>query len=505
MDRLSTLDAEFLHLEDDVAHMVIAGVCVFDDPPPTLDEFQQLIESKLHQIPRYRQRIRAVPFELGRPVWVDDPHFRLSYHVRHSALPSPGNDAGLARLMGRLMSQPLDHGRPLWEATLVEGLAGNRWALIFKLHHCMVDGVAGVELLSVLLDIEPHTSVAVPEPWEPAPEPAGAALVLDAWGGLASDVFGWAQKLPGALVHPVGAVRGLAATGEGLLRFVRNLSMTPRLSIEGPISPHRVWASSSVSLGDVRTIRSVFGGTINDVVLAAVSGGYRELLRTRGEDPDHAVVRSLVPVSMRTNEGAGDAANRVSALLLELPVHIADPVARLAAVHEAMIDLKGSHMAEAGEVVAAVGNLFPPMLIGAATRLAMLVEHRRAQRVINTVTTNVPGPQFPLYCLGREMIEYRPYVPISPGLRVGTAILSYNGHLFFGITGDYDTATDVSVVADATAATIHELRDRALIPSSSTSRAKRTSKPTSTSKPTTKPRSKPASKPKPSGSRHRDR
>ncbi len=464
MDRLSSLDAEFLHLEDDRAHMHIGGVCIFDNPPPSLEEIQALIASKLQVVPRYRQRVRTVPLELGRPVWLDDPNFHLDYHVRNSALPAPGDNATLSRLVGRLMSQPLDRDRPLWEATLVEGLAEGRWALIFKVHHCMVDGMAGVELLAALLDVEPDVSVGDPEPWEPEPEPAGVAMVLDAWTGLVGDLSDWALKLPRALLNPRGTIRGISDTGEGLLRFVKNLSMTPKSSIEGTIGPHRVWASSSVGLGDIRTICSTFGGTINDVVLAAVSGGYRALLESRGEDPDTSIVRSMVPVSVRHADGRGIPDNRVSTLLYELPVHISDPVERLAAVHEQMSDLKGSHMAEAGETLTLIGNLAPPMLVGMATRLAMKSEQRLPQRVVNTVTTNVPGPQFPLYCLGREMVEYRPYVPISQGIRVGTAILSYNGHLCFGITGDYDTSTDVDIVADATAASIHELRDRALTP-----------------------------------------
>ena len=186
MDRLRTLDAEFLHIEDGIAHMHIAGGCVFADPPPTYDEVVGLIAGKLHQIPRYRQRVRSVPLELGRPVWADDPHFDIHYHVRRTALPAPGGEAEFDHLMGRLMSQPLDRARPLWEAWLVEGLEGDRWAMIFKVHHCMVDGIAGVELLTVLLDVEPDAEVHDPQPWSPQPEPNGLAKVIDAWTGLAA-------------------------------------------------------------------------------------------------------------------------------------------------------------------------------------------------------------------------------------------------------------------------------------------------------------------------------
>lgn len=461
MERMSTLDAEFLHVEDGIGHMHIGTVCVFADPPPTFDEVAAMISAKLHLIPRYRQRVRPVPFELGRPVWVDDPHFNLEYHLRNTALPAPGDDAGFCRLMGRIMSQPLDRQRPLWETWLVEGLEGGHWALVFKIHHCMVDGIAGIELLRVLLDLGAATPVGVPEPWEPRSEPGGPALVLDAWGGLAADVLTLARGLPRAMIHPVGALRAAVETARGLTRLAGDLGATPPLSIEGSIGPHRTWAHSSASLDDVRRIRSAFGGTVNDVVLAAVSGGYRELLLSRGEDADRARVRSMVPVSTRHDDGRGQPDNRVSILLYDLPVQIADPVARLQAVQAEMGALKASHMAEAGEAVIAVGDLAPPMVVDAVSRVVVRAVHRLPQRSINTVVTNVPGPQFPLYCLGHEVLENRPFVPISHGVRVSTAILSYNGLLFFGITGDFETAPDVHVLASAASAGIERLAARA--------------------------------------------
>jgi len=459
---MDTLDAEFVHLEDGIAHMHIGAVCLFGDPPPSFDDIAEMIAAKLHLIPRYHQRVRSVPLQLGRPVWVDDPHFSLAYHLRHTALPAPGDDAALCRLVGRIMSQPLDRERPLWETWLVEGLEGGHWALVFKVHHCMVDGIAGVGLLRVLLDLEADTKVAAPEPWEPQPEPHGAAKVLDAWGGLVTDVIANVRGLPRAITHPADTLRSAVGTARGLARFAGGLGATPTLSIEGSIGPHRTWAQSSASLGDVRTIRSVFGGTINDVVLAAVSGGYRDLLLLRGEDADRALVRSLVPVSTRHDGDEDQLDNRVSALLYDLPIQVADPVERLEVVHEQMTELKASHMAEAIEAVTAMGNLAPPMVVGPLSRMTIRAIHRLSQRSINTIITNVPGPQFPLYCLGREMLEYHPFVPISHGVRVSTAILSYNGHLFFGITGDYATAPDVHVLALAASAGIDQLRERAL-------------------------------------------
>ncbi len=457
MERLSALDAEFLHIEDGVGHMHIAGACTFDDPPPSLGELLDLVASKLHRIPRYRQRVRSVPLDLGRPVWADDPHFELGYHVRHTALPAPGDDATFRNLMGRLMSQPLDRARPLWETWLVEGLHGGRWALVFKVHHCMVDGVAGVGLLAELLDLERETSLEEPVPWAPEPEPSGASKVLDAWQGAIEDVTHTVSQVPRLVTRPQAALREALDTGRGLVRAATSLRSAQPRSLGGDIGPHRVWSHSEATLADVKRVRLRFGGTVNDVVLAAVSGGFRELLVARGEDPEQTVVRSLVPVSTRHEDQRGVTTNRVSMLLYELPVHVADPVERLQLVTEQVAELKASHMAEAGDAVTRLGDLAPPMLMSSVSRLVVRAMHRLPQRSVNTVTTNVPGPQFPLYCLGRRMTGYWPYVPIAPGVRLGTAILSYDGVLSFGFTGDRATAPDVDVLARSTTGAVAEL------------------------------------------------
>lgn len=449
MERLSTLDAEFLHAEDGTAHMHIAGASIFEGPPPTLEDLTAMMAAKLHRIPRYRQRVRTVPLELGRPVWVDDPHFNLAYHVRHTALPQPGDDLALRRLMARLMGQELDRERPLWELWLVEGLADDRWALISKVHHCMVDGVSGVDLLTVLLDVERENAVGDPVPWTPAPEPPGLAKVIDAWSGLAADAVDVVRRAPALVRNPGGVARGLRDTGSGLLGYVRHLSRTTSTSLEGSIGPHRTWAHATVPLDDVKRIRKDLDVTINDVVLGVLAGAYRQLLLHRGEDPDATVLRTLVPVSVRTPDARGVPDNRVSAILLELPVDLDDGRERVMTAHERMEALKTSHMSEAGELVIRLGDLAPPMVVGPLLRAATRVMHQVPQRSVNTVTTNVPGPQFPLYCLGREMLAHLPYVPLSYGVRVGTAILSYNGNLSFGVTGDFDAAPDVDVLAAA--------------------------------------------------------
>jgi diacylglycerol O-acyltransferase / wax synthase len=464
---MSPLDAIFLHAEDGITHMHIGSCSIFAGPAPSIGEITGLIESKLPLLARYRQRVRFVPAGLGHPVWVDDPHFNLSFHVRHSALPPSGNEQAsgdeqaLENLMGRLMSKELDRQRPLWEVWVIEGLPAGRWALITKVHHCMVDGVSGTDLMAVLLDSDPTAKTAAIEPWTPEPEPSDLRLTLDAMTRLALNPGRQLLALRAAAVNPRQAWNRLSDIAAGLRSFGERL-MTPGqpVSVEGTIGPHRRWAAGRCTLDDVKTIRTAFGGSVNDVVLAVISGALRTVLIERGDPVDELVLRSLVPVSVRH---ADDHTwnNQVSLLIAELPVGIADPVVRLKAVHDQMLELKSSHQVDAGEAVVASAEFVPPILLALGARAAMTMLRRSPQRTINTVTTNVPGPQFPLYALGREMVEYLPYVPLSEGVRIGIAILSYNGRLTFGITGDYDSAPDVHFMAEQIEAEVRALHERA--------------------------------------------
>jgi len=447
MDRMSPLDASFLHVEDDVTHMHIASFAVFEGPPPPYESVVALLRSKLPLVPRYRQRVRFVPGAIGRPVWVDDPHFRIEYHVRHTALPAPGGRDEIEHLMGRLMSQPLDRARPLWETWVVEGLEGGRWALISKVHHCMVDGVSGTDLMAVVLDTDPEAEIAAPDDWIPAPQPSAAGLVVDALADLARSPYEQLRWVRSVSRNRDQLLRFLAENGQGLQMWGRRIAPTSHLSIEGPIGPHRRWTWAGVDLADIKAAKAVLGGTVNDIVLTVISGGFRALLEQRGDDVDHAVLRSLVPVSVRSS-GDHTYNNQVSAMVAELPVNVADPVERLAAVRAQMGDLKESHQAVAGETLSQLTGFAPPMLLSLGTRAAVTVLRRTSQRSINTVTTNVPGPQAPLYACGRRMLEYLPFVPIAPGVQVGVAILSYAGRVAFGITGDLDAAPDIAVLRD---------------------------------------------------------
>jgi diacylglycerol O-acyltransferase / wax synthase len=447
VDRLSPLDASFLHIEDDVSHMHIASVALFEGPEPPFEDFVAMVRGKLPLVPRYRQVVRFVPFDLGRPVWVDDPHFNIEYHVRRTALPAPGGEAELRRLVGRVMSQPLDRTKPLWEIWVVEGLDAGQWATLSKTHHAMVDGVSGTDLLAVIMDTSPEPSPPIPDQWCPSPAPSGLELAIQAVVDLAVSPYEQVRALRASTRVPRHAFVQLSEVVRGLSAMSGLARPTPVSSLNGPIGPHRRYAWAQTSVDDVKTVRKNLGGTFNDVVLTCITRGFRDLLLSRDESVDR-VVRTLVPVSVRPRDESGRAvgdgtyANKVSAMFAELPVGLEDPLDRLDAVSAQMAGLKDSKQAVAGEALTSLSGFAPPMLLSLGTRLASRV----AQRNVNTVTTNVPGPQLPLYAAGRRMIKAFPYVPLASQLRIGVAIFSYNGQVNFGVTGDYDTAPDIEVI-----------------------------------------------------------
>lgn len=442
-DRLGMQDASFLYIENECNHMHIASVSLFEGPPPQQDEIERMISSKLDRVPRYRQVVRFVPLELGRPVWCDDPHFNLRYHVRHTALPSPGNDEQLQTLVGRVMSQQLDRAKPLWEMWVVEGLQQDRWALLSKTHHCMVDGVSGTDLLSTLLDDAPDVTHPPVTVWKPAESPSSLGLLQNAvWEGLQSPAAGF-RALRHSLATPKNLMRQLSDLGEGLGTFRGFAAEGAESSLNGPISPHRRWCWAETPLAEIKKIRSQHGGTVNDVVLAIITRGFRDLLLGRRESVADGFVRTLVPVSVRREEERGTYNNRVSAMFAELPVGLDDPVERLASLHLQMQDLKEHHQAVAAETLTSLTGFAPPLLLALGARLFAGVE----QHAVQTVTTNVPGPQRTLYAAGRAMRTCYPYVPLAGSVRIGIAIFSYAGNLTFGITGDYDGAPDIGVLA----------------------------------------------------------
>jgi WS/DGAT/MGAT family acyltransferase len=444
MEQLSTQDASFIYMENEFNHMSIAILAVFEGPSPAEGEIEAFLEAKLDLVPRFRQRLRFVPYALGRPVWCDDPHFSLRYHVRHSGMPAPGSAEQVQTMAGRVMSHQLDRSRPLWELWLLDGLQDGNWAALLKMHHCVADGVAAVELLETLLDQKPKQRRRKAVKWEPEEQPTPSQLATMA---ISNQV-----KIPKRGLGAIRtAVKELRETGskakeivEGMVAYRRPTAMPLEVSLNGPIGPHRSWRWASTSLADINRIRGVHGGTVNDVVLAAISHGFRALLISRKEAVDDYAVRSLVPVSVRHEDEHNMLNNRVSAMFVELHVGMDSQLECLTAISEQMSHNKRHHQAVAGEALSSLSALAPPALLAMGTRLALGIENHSVQ----TVTTNVPGPKHPLYAAGRKMLTGYLYVPLVGSTQIGVAIFSYQGQLTLAVTSDYDNAPDTQVLCD---------------------------------------------------------
>jgi diacylglycerol O-acyltransferase / wax synthase len=451
-DRLTGLDASFLHLERDSAHMHVGSTLVFEGSPPSYDELVEAIDRRLHLVPRYRQRLAFVPLQQGRPVWVDDPHFNIRYHVRHTGLPRPGTEAELKRLSGRLFSQELDRAKPLWELWLIQRLAGDRFAIVTKTHHALVDGVSGVDIATVLFDTKPEPEpVGEPDAWIPRPLPSGAQLLADALleratvpAEIARGVRAMARgprQVAGRVRRDVSAVGSLAFAGGG----------APSSPLNVDIGPHRRFAWVDGDLQEFKEIKNALGGTVNDVVLTAVTLALGRFLRARGEDTSELELKAMVPVSVRADAERGALGNRVATMYAPLPVKIEDPVECFGIVHASMADLKSSGQAVGAEVLTGLTGFAPPTIMSQAARLSA------RQRFYNLVVTNVPGPQMPLYILGRELQAIYPQVPLALRQSLGIAIMSYNGKLNFGLLGDYDAMPDLEQLSTHLDLAIEEL------------------------------------------------
>jgi diacylglycerol O-acyltransferase len=433
-DRLSALDNSFLLFEDGCSHMHVASTAIFESGPLAtrdggldIERIRDFVAARLHRIPRYRQKLAWIPIE-NQPVWVDDERFNLAYHVRHTSLPRPGDERQLKRLSARIASQQLDRGKPLWEVWFVEGLEDGRFAMISKVHHCMVDGVSGVDLLEVLLDPSPDAPCeeaplfiprGVPRPLEllrdevldrvTAPLQVAARLVRDP-AGVASDV-----------------VESVKAIGETLLAGLELPSETP---LNQPIGPYRRFDWLTMDLDRVKGVKNNFGGSLNDVVLATVAGGVRRFLMRRRVDPRPIKFRVMVPVSVRARSERGTLGNKVAAWMAELPIGEPDAARRYALVRETTARLKHSKQALGAEILTRVTDWTPSTLLALGARLA----HRGLP--FNLVVTNVPGPQVPLYLLGARMVEIYPLVPLFARLGLGVALFSYAGRLHWGFNAD---------------------------------------------------------------------
>jgi diacylglycerol O-acyltransferase / wax synthase len=459
-DRLTGLDVSFLALEDAGAHMHVGSCMLFEGEAPAYEDFVAQVDSRLHLVPRYRQKLAFPPLTQARPVWVDDPHFNPGYHVRHTALPEPASLEQLRNLTGRVLAQRLDRGKPLWELWLVQKVEGGRFAIVSKTHHCLVDGVSGVDIATVLFDLSesPATPPEPPPPWFPRPEPTSATLIADALAEGVAAPLGAARHAAGAITHPerTAGQLGKAMAGLGAV-FLAGLQGAPVSPYNVPIGPHRRFAWVDGDLNQFKAITTALGGTVNDIVLSVVAGALRSHMQANGHDVD-IELKAMVPMSVRAEAERGALGNRVTAMYAPLPVHLADPLERFEAVHEVMKGLKESGQAVGAEMITQLAGFAPPTVLSQASRL------QSSQRVFNVVVTNVPGPQFPLFILGRRLLRIYPQVPLVTNTALGIAIMSYDGTINFGLLGDYDALPDLDDLAAALRDAIAELAVAAGVP-----------------------------------------
>jgi WS/DGAT/MGAT family acyltransferase len=465
LDRLSPIDASFLHQEGKAAHMHVGALVVFEGPPPSREDFCGHIESRLSLVPRYRQKLAFPRFEMGRPFWVDDPRFNLDYHVRHTGLPSPGSIAQLRQLVGRIFSQRLDRSKPLWEVWLVQGLADGRFALISKTHHALVDGISGVDLSTVLFDLSPvpDEAQAGEDGWTAEPEPSQAQLVTEGIKGMLRTPGELVSRAAGAVQRPGQAASDVREAAEGIGEVVwAGLNAAPDVPLNVPIGPHRRLWWLQRPLAEFKGIKNALGGTVNDVVLAVVAGALGRWLEERGVRREGLELRGLVPVSIRAEDEHGALGNRIAAMRAPLPVYAREPVERLRIVRDSMQGLKESKQALGAEVIADLERFAPPTLLAQASRVNF------STRLFNLIVTNVPGPQFPLYLLGREMQELVPIAFLPENQALAVAVMSYNGRMEFGLLADYDAMPDLESLAGLFEESLEELlaaaRDRAPAP-----------------------------------------
>jgi len=455
MNRMSTLDAEFFYAEHDNMPMHIGSVAVFDGPSPTREDLMRLFEAKLPRVPRYRQVVRTVPFQLFRPAWADDRNFAIRHHVSQATVPAPGGPEQLRAAAARLFALRLDRSRPLWEEWLLDGLEGGRWAILSKIHHCMVDGIGGNDLMALVFDNSPDERLPEPAAWVPASWPSLAGLTAD---DLRDAITGPLRRLAAAPGLFRQAKRAdVLAYGRGLGASTRRLAAPSAGFLNGPIGPDRRWTWTTASLAELKQIRATHGGTINDVVLAAITAAFRDLLAERQKLTEGLVVRSLVPVSVRGPDEAGAITNRVSAVLANLPAGEPDPLRRLSLIRQEMGNLKDTHQAAGAEILTGMLGFAAPMWLALGTQAAF----RTRQPLVQTVTTNVPGPRAPLYVLGRQLTALHPYVPIGNAVRLSVAILSYVDTVSFGVTADADCFADLDVFTAGIRRGLAELSGRA--------------------------------------------
>lgn len=458
LDRLQAIDAGFLHQEGPASHMHVGALVIAEGPVPEYEDLLDSIRRRLHLVPRYRQRLVFPPANSGRPLWTDDTDFNLGYHVRYTALPEPGSNEQLMQLCARVFSEQLDRSKPLWEMWLIEGLDDGSFGLLTKAHHAMIDGIGGVDLATVLFDLGPEPAPIDEDldPWVPEPDPSTVDLLTAGVSEVAKVSRSVTQKALMAFQRPEHALQEARVAAEGIGEIVwAGLNPAPATPLNVEIGPHRRFAGVVSELTDFKAVKNAFGGTVNDVVLTVVAGALRRWLQSRGVRTEGLELRALVPVSVRTEDQRGVPGNRIAAMRGPLPVWVEDPVARLEVVRESMDDLKDSKQAIGAEVLSNVQNFAPPTVLAQASRINF------STRLFNLLVTNIPGPQFPLYVQGREMRTVFPIAFLPQNHALAIAIMSYNGHMNFGLLGDFDALFDLDEFAAAIKDALAELVEAA--------------------------------------------
>jgi WS/DGAT/MGAT family acyltransferase len=460
MDRLSGLDASFLYLEKPHVHMHIAGLAIFDqgtapDEKVSFDEVGGLLSRRLHEVPRFRQKIHFVPLEMGRPVWADDPNFDLSYHFRRASLPAPGGPRELSDLVQRLCSSPLDRSKPLWEMYLIDGLEDDHIAMLTKVHHSMMDGITGMEVAGILLDFTHEPREVEPDDWRPDPEPIGAELVSSALAEQASRLLRASFEVPvAALRAPRELVRNVGRVVSSVPNLLRGV-LGDAGPFNVPVGPTRRFAIASIPVAEAKDVKNALGGTVTDVVLAVVAGALARLLRSRGHVTEGVDVRAMVPISMRSGDGDSGAGNLVSTMFVDLPVGPMTESDRLLEISARTNELKGSQIgAGASTLMDLVEWTFPGLHRATARTTGR-------QRFGHLVVSSIRGPQEPMYLAGARMVSYHPVLPIQERTALSIAVTSLVGTMGFGFTADWDAVPDIDMLSEGVIESFAELKKEA--------------------------------------------
>jgi diacylglycerol O-acyltransferase len=459
MQRLGPQDASFIYLETPSVHQHVGGVAVLDPstrPDGTLryDDLLQVMGSRIHLAPRFRQKVVFPPFAVARPVWVDDPNFDLTFHVRRAALPGPKGRQELIDYVQRVFSRPLDRTKPLWEAYIIEEMENDLCAVITKVHHAMVDGLAAIDIASTMFDFTPDVQILTPPPWEPEPEPSRSDLLREAIREQVANPVKTAIELgQRTLQAPSRVLRQVTDVVEGLFDVVGGGVLAPPSPLNRKVGPNRRFGMTEAPVQTFKDIKNALGGTVNDVVLATVAGAIHHLFRTRREPTRDRALRAMVPVSVRSESESGG--NRVSSIFVDLPIGPMGAKKRLALIRSETMHLKESHYAVGAEFIMNVGMWAPPTIHAMAARLAA------RSRVINLVVSNVPGPQVPMYIGGARLLAQYPFMPIAESMGLSIAVTSLAGTMAFGVTADWDTLPDIEVLVEGIDEALAELRKSA--------------------------------------------